>query len=71
MTAIPGGSAFDQDSAAALAIDGKVVAATREERFSRVKPDPGFPSRAIAYDLEGSGLETGDLDTRAESSARD
>jgi len=45
MTAILGISAFYHDSAAALVVDGKIVAAAQEERFTRKKHDPEFPSR--------------------------
>ena len=47
MTAILGISAFYHDSAAALVVDGDVVAAIQEERFSRKKHDDDFPQRAI------------------------
>ena len=57
MTAILGLSAFYHDSAAALVVDGRIVAAAQEERFTRIKHDPGFPSRAIAYCLEEAGLD--------------
>ena len=43
MTAILGISAFYHDSAAALVIDGQIVAAAQEERFTRIKHDPAFP----------------------------
>jgi carbamoyltransferase len=49
MTAILGVSAFYHDSAAALLVDGEVVAAAQEERFTRRKHDAGFPAEAI-YD---------------------
>ena len=62
MTAILGLSAFYHDSAAALVVDGRIVAAAQEERFTRKKHDPGFPSRAIAYCLEEAGLTSEDLD---------
>ncbi|WP_422930227.1 carbamoyltransferase [Singulisphaera sp. PoT] len=62
MTAILGISAFYHDSAAALVIDGRIVAAAQEERFTRKKHDPDFPSRSIAYCLEEAGLRTEDLD---------
>jgi carbamoyltransferase len=62
MTAILGISAFYHDSAAALVIDGHIVAAAQEERFSRKKHDPGFPSRAIAYCLREAGLTADRLD---------
>jgi carbamoyltransferase len=62
MTAILGISAFYHDSAAALVVDGEVVAAAQEERFSRVKHDPSFPARAAAYCLAEAGLTPADLD---------
>src|SRR5262245_27212475 len=46
-TAILGISAFYHDSAAALVVDGRVVAAAQEERFTRIKHDPAFPGRAV------------------------
>ena len=45
MTAILGISAFYHDSAAALVIDGQIVAAAQEERFTRIKHDPAFPTQ--------------------------
>ena len=48
MTAILGLSAFYHDSAAALVVDGRIVAAAQEERFSRIKHDPAFPAQAMA-----------------------
>jgi len=62
MTAILGISAIYDDSAAALVVDGKIVAAAQEERFSRKKHDDGFPLQAIRYCLEEGNLEPGDLD---------
>ena len=62
MAAILGISAFYHDSAAVLLIDGEIVAAAQEERFSRVKNDPGFPARAVDYCLSEAGLTTADLD---------
>ena len=44
MTAILGISAFYHDSAAALVVDGEIVAAAQEERFTRKKHDDDFPS---------------------------
>jgi carbamoyltransferase len=46
---ILGISAFYHDSAAALIVDGKIIAAAQEERFTRKKHDPGFPSNAVKY----------------------
>jgi carbamoyltransferase len=62
LTAILGISAFYHDSAAALVLDGRIVAAAQEERFSRKKHDAGFPVQAIAYCLAEAGLAPGDLD---------
>jgi len=62
MTAILGISAFYHDSAAALVVDGRIVAAAQEERFSRTKHDAGFPTHAIAYCLAEAGLAPADLD---------
>jgi carbamoyltransferase len=62
MTAILGISAFFHDSAAALVIDGRIVAAAQEERFSRKKHDSGFPVNAIAYCLREAGIDASDLD---------
>jgi carbamoyltransferase len=56
MTAILGISAFYHDSAAALVVDGEIIAAAQEERFTRKKHDPGFPTHAVAYCLEEAGL---------------
>jgi carbamoyltransferase len=56
MTAILGLSAFYHDSAAALLVDGEIVAAAQEERFTRKKHDAGFPKHAIAYVLSEAGL---------------
>ena len=61
MTAILGISAFYHDSAACLVIDGEIVAAAQEERFTRVKHDPGFPANACRYCLAEAGLKAADL----------
>src|SRR4029453_3760172 len=50
------------DAAAALLIDGRIVAAGQEERFSRIKHDAAFPRRAIAFCLRQANLAIGDLD---------
>ena len=62
MTAILGISAFYHDSAAALVLDGDIVAAAQEERFTREKYDARFPSQAIAYCLQEAGLTAAQLD---------
>ena len=53
---ILGLSAFYHDSAAALLVDGGIVAAAQEERFSRRKHDPGFPVEAVRWCLETGGV---------------
>jgi carbamoyltransferase len=62
VTAILGLSAFYHDSAAALVIDGHIAAAAQEERFSRIKHDPGFPSHAVDYCLDQAGIAFEDVD---------
>ncbi len=59
---ILGISCFYHDSAAALIKDGKLVAAAEEERFSRIKHDSDFPSKAISFCLEHAGISEKDLD---------
>ena len=61
-TNILGISAFYHDSAAALIVDGRIVAAAQEERFTRKKHDSGFPANAMAYCLQTGGLQPEDLD---------
>src|ERR1051326_7813959 len=62
MTAILGLNAYHGDAAAALVVDGVLVAAAEEERFSRLKHVAGFPSLAAAWCLEDAGLRPRDLD---------
>jgi carbamoyltransferase len=62
MTAILGISAFYHDSAAALVVDGRIVAAAQEERFTRKKHDYRFPQNAIDYCLSHANLQPEDLD---------
>lgn len=62
MPSVLGISAFYHDSAAALVVDGRIVAAAQEERFSRIKHDPGFPANAIEYCLSEAGLTPSQLD---------
>ena len=59
---ILGISAFYHDSAAALVRDGIVVAAAQEERFTRKKHDPSFPTHAVAYCLREGGIDITDVD---------
>ena len=59
---ILGISAYYHDSAAALIINGEIVAAAQEERFTRKKHDPSFPGNAVQYCLECEALTIGELD---------
>ncbi|MDA3893707.1 MAG: carbamoyltransferase [Salinivirgaceae bacterium] len=59
---ILGISAFYHDSAAALVVDGKIVAAAQEERFTRKKHDPAFPVNAINYCLHSEAVNISELD---------
>lgn len=59
---ILGLSCFYHDAAAALLVDGQLVAAAEEERFSRKKHDAGFPARAVRFCLRQARLEARDLD---------
>jgi carbamoyltransferase len=62
MKAILGLSAYYHDSAAALVVDGRIVAAAQEERFSRVKHDHRFPGNAVEYCLKEAGMGPENLD---------
>lgn len=55
-------SAFYHDSAAALVVDGRIVAAAQEERFTRVKHDEAYPRGAIDYVLAAGGLSLAEVD---------
>jgi len=59
---ILGIAAYYHDAAACLVVDGEIVAAAQEERFTRKKHDPGFPENAIAYCLTESKLRPADID---------
>ena len=59
---IIGISAFYHDSAASLVIDGEIVAAAQEERFTRIKHDPSFPVNSIQFCLKEAGLKSSDID---------
>lgn len=59
---ILGISAFYHDAAAALVEDGRIVAAAQEERFTRIKHDPGFPAHAVRFCLDHAGVQPGQLD---------
>src|ERR1051325_3493853 len=62
MTTILGISAYYHDSAACLVVDGRIVAAAQEERFTRKKHDASFPRQAVDYRLKAGGLKGSDLD---------
>lgn len=62
MVSILGISAFYHDSAACLVLDGEIIAAAQEERFTRVKHDHNFPLQAARYCLEEAGLTAEALD---------
>jgi carbamoyltransferase len=59
---ILGLSAYYHDSAAALLRDGEIVSAAQEERFTRRKHDAAFPSQAVRYCLDHSGIRLSDVD---------
>jgi carbamoyltransferase len=59
--AIVGISAFYHDSAAAILVDGEILAAAQQERFSRKKHDHAFPTEALAYVMEEVGLTMDDV----------
>ena len=59
---ILGISAFYHDAAAAIVVDGEIIAAAQEERFTRKKHDPSFPKNAIKYCLEEAGIAINQLD---------
>ena len=62
MTTVLGLSAYYHDSAAALVVDGEIVAAAQEERFSRQKHDESFPRHAIDACLKRAGTGLEDVD---------
>ena len=62
MIAILGVSAFYHDSAAAIVVDGEIIAAAQEERFTRKKHDPSYPVNAINYCLSAAGLSLDRID---------
>jgi len=62
MTAILGLSAFYHDAAAALVVDGRIIAAAQEERFTRRKHDAAFPRHAVDHCLRSAGLTVEQID---------
>ena len=59
---ILGFSAYYHDSAAALIINGEIISAVQEERFTRKKNDPNFPKKSIEYCLKKNNLNISDID---------
>jgi len=59
---ILGISAYYHDSAATILIDGKIVAAAQEERFTRIKHDASYPHNAIEFVLKYAGLKLNQVD---------
>jgi carbamoyltransferase len=62
MTTILGINAYHGDASAALVIDGRLVAAVEEERYTRLKHDTAFPHHAIRFCLEQAGVAPRDID---------
>jgi carbamoyltransferase len=62
MAAVLGVSCHYHDAAAALVVDGAIVAAAQEERFSRIRFDPSIPTQAMQWCLKQAGMVSGDLD---------
>ena len=61
-TSVLGISAYYHDSAACLVVDGRIVAAAQEERFTRTKHDPNFPAAAIRFCLSAANIAASELD---------
>ena len=62
MTSILGISAFYHDSAATILIDGKIIAAAQEERFTRKKHDSSYPYHAVEFVLKFANLKLSNID---------
>ena len=62
MKKILGISAFYHDSAACILVDGKIIAAAQEERFTRKKHDPNYPHNAIEFVLKFANLKLSEVD---------
>jgi len=61
VTSVLGISAFYHDSAAAIIVDGEIIAAAQEERFTRKKHDASYPKKAINYVLKEAGLKLSEV----------
>ena len=64
MKSILGISAFYHDSAAAILINGKILAAAQEERFTRKKHDSSYPYNSIKYVLDEAKLDLNEIDQK-------
>ena len=62
MVSVLGISAFYHDSAACLVVDGEIIAAAQEERFTRIKHDYNFPLEAVRYCLGEARLTPAEID---------
>ena len=62
MNKILGISAFYHDSAACMLVDGKIIAAAQEERFTRIKHDQNYPFNAIEFVLKYAKLKLSQVD---------
>ena len=62
MKSILGISAFYHDSAATILVDGKIIAAAQEERFTRIKHDSNYPFNAVEFVLKFAELKLEDVD---------
>ena len=62
MNKILGISAFYHDSAACILVDGKIIAAAQEERFTRKKHDPRYPFNAIEFVLKYANIRLNEVD---------
>ena len=62
MTVILGLNAFHADASAVICVDGSIVCASEEERFSRIKHESGFPYRSISWCLKNAGLKISEID---------
>jgi carbamoyltransferase len=62
VTSVLGISAFYHDSAAAIIVDGEIIAAAQEERFTRKKHDASYPKNAINYVLKESDIKLSQVD---------
>ena len=62
MSSILGISAFYHDSAATILVDGKIIAAAQEERFTRKKHDSSYPYNAIEFVLNYANIKLNDVD---------